>query len=86
MDDDRSVIRRAQVSAVDVTTGERTALLEVSGALPVSVAADAWAGDVVDAPAAPFAPDPRLVGAGAVVVLGFGISLWRDIRRRRGHP
>ena len=84
--DDSHVIRSAQVSSVDVTTGERTGLLEVVGALPVSVAADAWAGDVVDAPERPFAPDPRLVGAGGAVILAFCISLWRDLRRRRGHP
>lgn len=84
--DDSHVIRSAQVSAVDVTTGERTELLEVLGALPVSVAADAWGAEVVEAPDAPFAPDPRLLGGGAIVVLAFGISLWRDLRRRRGHP
>lgn len=84
--DDSRVIRSAQVSALDVTTGERTELLEVVGALPVSVAAEAWTADVVDAPDAPFAPDPRLVGLGGTVVLVFVVSLWRDLRRRRGHP
>ena len=84
--DDSGVIRRAQVSVVDVTTGEHTELLEVVGALPVSVAADAWAAELVDAPDPPFVPDPRVVGAGALVVLVFGASLWRNLRRRRGHP
>jgi hypothetical protein len=69
---------------LDVSTGERTALLEFSGNTP-QVAADAWAADVVAAPDAPFAPDPRLVGLGGAVVLAFSVSLWRDVRRRRGH-
>ena len=84
--DDGGVVRGSQVSVVDLAAGERTDLLEVVGALPVSVAADAWAAEVVDAPDAPFAPDPRLVGLGGTVLLVFCFSLWRDVRRRRGHP
>ena len=83
--DDNGVATGQQVWSVDVTTGERTDLLDAVGALPVSVAADAWAAEVVDAPDAPFAPDPRLVGLGATVLLIFCGSLWRDLRRRRGH-
>ena len=83
--DRNDVVMRAQVSVVDVATGESTALLDVDGALPVTVAADAWTGDVVEAPDAPFAPDPRLVGAGGTVLIVFCVSLWRDRRRRRGH-
>ncbi|CUR59068.1 hypothetical protein NOCA1170050 [metagenome] len=49
-------------------------------------AAGALSAEVVPAPDAPFAPDPRLVGAGGTVLLVFCISLWRDLRRRRGHP
>ncbi|CAB4946417.1 unannotated protein [freshwater metagenome] len=47
-------------------------------------AADAFAGDVVDAPDAPFAPDPRLVGLG---LLAGAFVAWRlvvRVRRRRG--
>ncbi|HEV2796208.1 MAG TPA: hypothetical protein VGV65_01185 [Nocardioides sp.] len=84
--DDSQVIRGQQVSAVDVTTGARTELLELVGALPVSVAAEAWTADVVEAPGGPFAPDPRLVGLGGMVVIVFCVSLVRDLRRRRGHP
>ncbi|WP_322921879.1 hypothetical protein [Nocardioides renjunii] len=84
--DESQVIRGRQVSAVDVTTGARTELLELRGALPVSVAAEAWTAEVVEAPDAPFAPDPRLVGVGGMVVIVFLVSLVRDLRRRRGHP
>ncbi|MCF6377629.1 hypothetical protein L2K70_08435 [Nocardioides KLBMP 9356] len=70
-------------STVDVRTGEEARLLEFEGAVP-TFAADAWSADVVQAPDAPFAPDPRLVGAGGAVVLVFLVSLWRDLRRRRG--
>lgn len=84
--DEDGVIRGSRVSVVDVTSGESTEVLEVVGALPVAVAADAWTGDVVGAPDAPFAPDPRLVGAGGTVLLAFCVSIWRDLRRRRGHP
>lgn len=84
-DGDR-VVTSQRAWVVDVTTGARTDLLDVEGSGPDSVAADAWAGDVVAAHAAPFAPDPRVVGAGAVVVLVLGLSLWRSVRRRRGHP
>lgn len=76
-----------QVWVVDVVTGRRTELLDVIGSrLQDSVAAEAWTAEVVDAPDAPFAPDPRLVGLGGMVVIVFCVSLWRDLRRRRGHP
>lgn len=84
--DDNGVPTSQQVSVVDVETGERTDLLDMLGALPVSVAAEAWTAEVVEAPDAPFAPDPRLVGLGGTVLLVFAVSLWRDLRRRRGHP
>lgn len=83
---DQGTAAAQQAWVVDVTTGARTELLGLVGPGPESVAADAWAAEVVAAPDPPFAPDPRLVGAGAVVVLAFAISLWRDVRRRRGHP
>ncbi len=75
-----------QVSTADVTVLDFSKLLQVTGVMPSSFASEAWAGEVVTPPPTPFAPDPRLVGVGAVVVLAFGISLWRSVRRRRGHP
>jgi hypothetical protein len=77
--------RAVHAWTLDVTTGNRSELMDFEGNTP-QVAAEAWTAEVVPAPDAPFAPDPRLVGAGAIVVLAFGISLWRDLRRRRGHP
>ena len=77
--------RALRAWTVDVTTGERNALIEFDGATP-QVAADAWAGHVVAAPSAPFAPDPRVIALGGAVVLVFLVSLWRSIRGRRGHP
>lgn len=68
---------------VDVDTGERAPLLEFSGNTP-RVAAQAWAAEVVPAPDAPFAPDPRLVGLGLLVA---SFVVWRLVvrgRRRRG--
>nr|WP_300053117.1 hypothetical protein [uncultured Nocardioides sp.] len=70
---------------LDVTTGERTPLVDFSGNTP-QVAADAWTAEVVPAPGAPFAPDPRLVGLGLLVV---ALVVWRvlvRVRSRRGHP
>jgi hypothetical protein len=74
-------VRRAW--SLDVTTGERTPLVEFSGNTP-QVAAEAWSAEVVSAPDPPFAPDPRLVGLG---LLGGAYVVWRVVRRRRrGHP
>ena len=57
--------RAAGRRSVDVTDGEpQPSCSSFDGNTP-QVAADAWAADVVPAPDAPFAPDPRLVGAGA---------------------
>lgn len=75
--------RALRASVVDVMTGERTELLEFSGNTP-QVAAEAWAAEVVPAPDAPFAPDPRLVGLG---LLAGAFVAWRlvvRVRRRRG--
>lgn len=74
-----------QVSTVDVNTPASSRLLDIEGNIP-AFAADAWAGDVVEAPDPPFAPDPRLVGGGGAVVIAFVVSLWRDLRRRRARP
>ena len=76
-----------QVSVTNVTDPadfSYTELLDVQGTGLPQFAAEAWTAEVVSAPGAPFAPDPRLVGASAVVALVFGISLWRELRRRRG--
>lgn len=69
--------------SLDVGSGERAPLLEFSGNAP-EVAAEAWAAEVVPAPDAPFAPDPRLVGLG---LLAGAFVAWRlvvRVRRRRG--
>jgi hypothetical protein len=48
-------------------------------------AADALAGDVVPAPDAPFAPDPRLVGLGLLVAAFVGWRIAVRVRSRRVH-
>lgn len=75
-----------QVSRVDVEERSMTSLLEISGGRPVTYAAQAWAGEVVSAPPAPFAPDQRLLGGGGALVLLLVSSVWLIIRGRRGHP
>lgn len=75
--------RANRARVVDLTTGEQEALLEFSGNTP-RVAADAWTAEVVPAPDAPFAPDPRLVGLGLLVA---AFAAWRvavRVRSRRG--
>ncbi len=71
--------------SLDVGTGEQVPLLEFSGNLP-QFATEVWAAEVVPAPDAPFAPDPRLVGLGLLVGV---LVAWRvavRVRSRRGHP
>lgn len=68
-----------QASLVDVTDGSLSARLDIEGNVPV-FAADAWAGDVVEAPDAPLAPDPRLVGLGLLVG---ALLVWRVVVRGR---
>ncbi len=51
-----------------------------------SFAAGAWSAEVVPAPRAPFAPDPRQVAFVVGFVLVMGISVRRTVRSRRGHP
>jgi hypothetical protein len=48
-------------------------------------AAHALAGDVIPAPDAPFAPDPRLVGLGLLVAAFVGWRIAVRVRSRRGH-
>jgi hypothetical protein len=70
--------------AVDVTTGERSRLIDFEVANTPRVTAEAWTAEVVPAPDAPFAPDPRLVGLG---LLAGSFVAWRlvvRVRRRRG--
>lgn len=75
--------RASRAWALDLTTGERAPLVEFAGNTP-QVAAEAWTAEVVPAPDAPFAPDPRLVGLG---LLGGAWVVWQVLRRRRrGHP
>lgn len=76
---------RRDVSAVDVGTGESRHLLDVEGNVP-DVAADAWSAELVDAPDAPFAPDPRLVAFLVGLFLVVGAAVLRRVRSRRGRP
>jgi hypothetical protein len=69
---------------LDVTTREQEPLLAFSGNTP-QVAADAWAGGVIAAPDAPFAPDPRIVGLGLLVAAFVGWRIAVRVRSRRGH-
>jgi hypothetical protein len=73
-------------SVVDVDTGEVTPLVEYRDLQEVgSFSADAWAAEVIEAPDAPWAPDPRFVGLVLLVVGAFVVSLAISLRRRRGH-
>lgn len=77
-----SVPGRRSLSVVDVETGDQEHLTDLSGAVNLPhFAADALAGDVVPAPDAPFAPDPRLVGFGLLVA---AFAAWRVAVRVRG--
>jgi hypothetical protein len=79
------VLTDRAASVVDVGTGEGRPLLDFAGNVP-DFAGDAWSGDLVDAPDAPLAPDPRLVAFLVGVAAVVGTSVWRSVRRRRGHP
>ena len=70
------------VSVVDVRTADVTTLLEFDGNIP-SFAADAWSAEVIEAPDAPRAPDPRVVGALVLMVGAFVVTLANRLRRRR---
>jgi hypothetical protein len=76
--------RALRAWTVDITTSEREQLVSFSGNTP-QVAAEAWTAEVVPAPGAPFAPDPRLVGLG---LLAAAFVVWRiavRVRSRRGN-
>jgi hypothetical protein len=73
-----------RASLVDVTDGSMNALLDIEGNLP-DFAADAWTAEVVPAPDAPFAPDPRLVGLGLLVAAFVGWRIAVRVRGRRVH-
>lgn len=71
-------------SVVRVDTGEVVPLVEFRDLQEVrSFAADAWAADVIEAPDAPWAPDPRFVGLVLLVVGAFVVTLANRLRRRR---
>lgn len=72
-------------SVVDVDTAEVTPLVDFRGNVS-SFAADAWSAEVIQAPDAPWAPDPRLLGLAVLIVGTFLVSLANSVRRRRGHP
>ena len=69
-------------SVVNVDTAEVTPLVDFRGNV-ASFAADAWSADVIEAPHAPWAPDPRLAGLFLLVVGAFVVSLANSVRRRR---
>lgn len=77
---------RYSASVVDLDTGDVTQLLDFSNhnGLQLAFAADAWGAELVDAPDAPWAPDPRFVGLVLLVLGTFVVSLVNSVRRRRG--
>jgi hypothetical protein len=85
-DGDRSSTVR-DLSTVDVVDGTERHLVELGETGFTTYAARAWAGDVIDAPQPPFAPDPRQWSAtGGVVLVLLLLVGWRWNRSRRGHP
>ncbi|TGN65590.1 hypothetical protein EXE59_17730 [Nocardioides eburneiflavus] len=76
--------RASRARILDVTSGAQDPLLAFSGNTP-HVAADAWTAEVVPAPDAPFAPDPRLVGLGLLAAAFVGWRITVRVRSRRGH-
>lgn len=79
-------VQSRRLFTLDVARGRALAVVELRGTVPGSFATDALAGEIVKAPAAPFAPDPRLVG---LSLFAAAVAVWlvaRGVRRRRGHP
>lgn len=75
-----------QASSLDVVTGDFGRLIDIASTRPVSVAADAWAGDVVPTPEVPFVLAPWVLGGSAAVLGVLLLAGWRLVRGRRGHP
>ena len=83
---DRSSTVR-DLATVNVVDGTERHLVELGETGFTTYAAGAWAGDVIDAPQPPFAPDPRQWSATGGVVLALLLLVgWRRTRSRRGHP
>jgi hypothetical protein len=81
-----SVPGRRSLSVVDVESGDQEHLADLSGAINLPhFAADALTGEIVPAPDAPFAPDPRLVGLGLLAAAFVGRRIAVRVRSRRGH-
>lgn len=74
------------LESVDVTNGTVRELVQLGETAFGTIAAGAWAGEVIDAPEPPFAPDPRLFAAGAVALALVLVGVWRQTRIRRGRP
>jgi hypothetical protein len=72
-------------SVVDIETGEVTPLLDFRGNQP-RFAADAWSADVVEAPDAPWAPDPRVVALVMFIAAWLAVKVTKLVRRRRAGP
>lgn len=70
-------------STVDIDTGEVMPLLDFRGNVP-SFVYDAWSAEVIEAPDAPWAPDPRLVALSVVILGWVALMVAKRVRRRRG--
>lgn len=77
---------RARGAVVDVATGRSTPVLEFRGNVPSTFATGVWPAETVTAPAAPFAPDPRVVGLLVAASAFVAFRAWTFVRRRRGRP
>lgn len=79
-------VRTRTAEVVDVTTGEVRPLVDLSDPMNLPhVTADAWAGEIVPAPDAPFAPDPKKLGGWLLLATLAALLLAHAARGRRGH-